>query len=257
MTNSESSLSSRRQFLRYAGGVTFLALVPNGQGLFAAQGLDAALPLFTALPYIQPGNNSALVPGRETQTIAFQTDRTAADFTLEYGSTPLYGKKAKIARMERAASATTTKYPAPAGYNYAATLPDLALSTRYYYRLRGNGKIIADGEFTTRKGRGERTRFVSFGDNAQGSPGERAVAYHAHESRPDFILNTGDNVYSKGLNNEYIQHFFPVYNADTPDPKVGAPLLRSVPFRLPMRSPTTRICTCRSTGRQNPATRPL
>ena len=43
-------------------------------------------------------------------------------------------------------------------------------------------------------------------------------------------MNTGDKVYKGGLDNEYIRYFFPVYNAQIPDPQIGAPLLRSIPF---------------------------
>jgi hypothetical protein len=51
---------SRRHFLRSAGGVTFLALVPAERGLFAAPAAEGGvrLPLFTVLPYIQPGANN-------------------------------------------------------------------------------------------------------------------------------------------------------------------------------------------------------
>ena len=110
------------------------------------------------------------------------------------------------------------------------TLTKLPLSKTYYYRLRGGGKTIAEGYFTTRRKRGEATRFVAFGDNAYGDPGQRAVAYYAYQAHPDLIVNTGDNVYEGGRDSEYAQYFFPIYNADTPDPKIGAPLLRSVPF---------------------------
>jgi hypothetical protein len=43
-------------------------------------------------------------------------------------------------------------------------------------------------------------------------------------------MNTGDNVYESGLDEEYQRYFFPIYNADVASPSVGAPLLRSVPF---------------------------
>ena len=125
-----------------------------------------------------------------------------------------------------------------------------------------------EGYFTTRKPRGTPIRFVAFGDNSYGDPGQRAIAWHAHQARPDFVMNTGDNVYEHGLDSEYIRYFFPIYNADVGSPQTGAPLLRSVPFytglptttwkaktrtsiRLPtlrwppMRWVTTRRCICR------------
>ena len=213
---------SRRDFLRSAGGVTFLALVPNGHGLFAAPG--TTLPQFTALPYVQPGPASLLVNGQETTVVAWQTELIPADFVLDYGSSKAYGKTAAVSRAERWQGDTDRRY------NYAADLSGLNLSETYYYRLRGNGKTVAEGYFATRRKRGEQTRFVAFGDNSYGDPGQRAVAYYAYQAHPDIIVNTGDNVYEGGRDSEYAQYFFPIYNADTPDPKVGAPLLRSVPF---------------------------
>ena len=220
----DSPQISRRQFLRSAGGVTFLALTPVGRGLFAAPG--AALPKFTALPYVQPGPSSRLVDGQEAVVIAWQTEHLPCDFTLEFGPTAALGQKAAMTRTER--------WGGPADgdrrFGYAAALTGLSLSRRYQYRLSGGGQTIAEGYFTTRKKRGEPLRFVAFGDNAYGDPGEKAVAYHAYQAHPDFIMNTGDNVYESGLDSEYAQYFFPIYNADKADPGVGAPLLRSVPF---------------------------
>ena len=215
---------TRRQFLRSAGGITFLALLPVGPGIFAAP--ETALPNFTALPYVQPGNSSLLRDGREAIVIAWQTEFQPADFTLEYGPSKAYGKHAGISRTERRHGAAD----ADRRYNYAADLSSLSLSRRYYYRLRAGAKTIAEGYFNTRKKRGEAIRFVAFGDNAYGDPGQRAVAYYAYQAHPDFIMNTGDNVYEHGLDSEYAKYFYPIYNADAPDPKVGAPLLRSMPF---------------------------
>lgn len=219
-----SETLTRRQFLRSAGGVTFLALVPVGGGLFAAPEIN--LPRFTALPYLQPGASSRLVDGAEAVVIAWQTEVRPAEFQMEFGHSRSYGKTAALVRTERRQGAGA----ADQRYNYTAALSGLALGSRYHYRLRGNGHTIAEGEFTTRKGRGTPTRFVAFGDNAYGDPGEKAVAYHAYQANPDFIMNTGDNVYESGRDSEYARYFFPVYNADRAAPRAGAPLLRSVPF---------------------------
>jgi len=215
---------TRRQFLRSAGGVTFLALTPIGSGLFAAAGTD--LPKFTALPYIQPGNSSLLIDDRESIVVAWQTELKTAEFTFEYGATKSYGKKAQVTRSVRRQGTGDTNQC----YNYAAELTSLKLSKQYYYRLASGGQTIAEGYFSTRKKRGEPVRFAAFGDNAHGDPGQRAIAYYTYQSKPDFIMNTGDNVYESGLDSEYIQYFYPIYNSDAADPAIGAPLLRSVPF---------------------------
>lgn len=232
--------TSRREFLRSAGGLSFLALVPVGRGFFAeAATPNTAIPsgatrsggaqplLFTALPYIQPGDNSVLVDGKESSIIAWQTQHRDASFVVHYGLDKNYGRIASIARTERLQGDANQLEDR---FNYAAHLTGLRLGTRTVYRVECNGKTIAEGYFSTRKPRGRRTRFVSFGDNSHGDISDRAIAYQAYRANPDFVMNTGDNVYDGGLDNEYARFFFPVYNADVAHPRIGAPLLRSVPF---------------------------
>ena len=215
---------SRRNFLASAGGVTFLALTPIGRGLFSAtEAQGMGLPNFTAVPYIQPGTNSLLVPGREAIVVAWQTENRAAEFRLVYGPTKNYGKTANITRAARLSGDT-------ARLNYAAHLDNLALGEKVFYKVTGNGKTIAEGYSTTRQPRGTRTRFAAIGDNACHNVGNRNVAYQAYLTHPDFVVNVGDSVYDHGLDSEYTKYFFMVFNSDEAAPGVGAPLLRSVPY---------------------------
>ena len=221
---------SRRELLKAAGGLTFLALVPAARGRFILEpwtGPAPARPAFTALPYVQPGDNSRLVPGQEETVLAWQTDARPADFTVVYGPTGRYGRTARVSMTRRWSG---DKEDGETRLNYAARFTGLALGTRYQYRVSLGDHPIAEGYFTTRKPRGAPSRFVAFGDNSFGEVGERAIAYHAYQTRPDFVMNTGDNVYEGGLDNEYARYFFPVYNADVAGERLGAPLLRSIPF---------------------------
>jgi hypothetical protein len=225
-----SSDISRRELLKAAGGLTFLAVVPVPQGRFAVESLGARRgkpPLFTALPYVQPGDNSRLVTGRERVILAWQTDATPADFRVVFGPTTRYGRSAEVTVSRRGAGDAED---GESRLNYAAAFPGLDLGTTYHYRVTLGTERIAEGYFTTRKPRGTPTRFVAFGDNSYGDISDRAIAYHAYRARPDFVMNTGDNVYEGGLDNEYARYFFPVYNADLAGPRIGAPLLRSIPF---------------------------
>jgi hypothetical protein len=233
-SNSTPQLT-RRQLLQAAGGITFLALVPTRNRTFAStlyQDKSAVtappLPEFTALPYLQPGTaSSKLIEGKESIIVAWQTNGVPAVFDLEYGPTSDLGQKAVISKQERLSVHSKDEEQR---FNHVATLSDLELNRRYLYRVRMNGELLLEGYFTTRKPRGLKTRFVSFGDNSYGEIGDRAIAYYTYRARPDFVMNTGDNVYSSGLDNEYARYFFPVYNADQSGPRVGAPLLRSVPY---------------------------
>lgn len=225
-----SNETTRRQFLRAAGGVTFLALAPVGSGLFAAlrgAGSGARLPLFTALPYIQPGAGSLLVEGQESMVIAWQTQARDAEFELSFGAGPGLGRRAQISRSHRWSGEDGDS---GSRFNYSAALGGLSLGRKYLYRASCNGQVILEGYFTTRKPRGQSVRFAAFGDNSFGDISDRAIAFQAYRARPDFVMNTGDNVYDGGLDNEYARYFFPVYNADAAGPRLGAPLLRSVPF---------------------------
>ena len=220
---------TRRDFLRSAGGITFLSLVPAGRGVFAAPVADGypRLPLFTVLPYIQPGPDSTLADGREMLIVAWQTQPQAADFSVDFGPTPRYGTTASVNYLPRAAGKGGDM---EARFNWKAELGGLNLGRRYYYRVRGNGLTLAEGYAATRQPRGRPIRFVSFGDNSYGDISDRAIAYHTYRQNPDFVMNCGDNVYESGTDDEYQRYFFPVYNADVAGPREGAPLLRSVPF---------------------------
>jgi hypothetical protein len=177
---------------------------------------------------LQPGTTSStLVEGKEAIVVAWQTNGVHAAFDLEYGLDTGLGHKADVGRQERLCA---HEEKGERRFNYVATLTGLQLDKRYHYRVRMNGEKLLEGYFTTRKPRGVKARFVAFGDNSCGEISDHAIAYHAYQARPDFVMNTGDNVYSNGLDGEYAHYFFPVYNADTAGPRTGSPLLRSVPY---------------------------
>jgi len=131
-----SDTLSRRRLLETAGGITFLALAPNGSGAFALRSeagppAGPRPPVFTALPYLQPDpHGHALRDGAESLVIAWQTDRRPADFTVE-------------ARGEKNGPALARVIPTRADrfsgdpedgeerFNYAATLNGLSLSGEY------------------------------------------------------------------------------------------------------------------------------
>ncbi len=228
-----SNSISRRRFLQSAGGVTFLALTPLGSGLFAAgrkfqpkSNPNSRLPIFSVLPYLQPGDNPTLRDGQESLVVAWQT-LDAGDFQVVYGANKSYGQMAPVSVVRR--------WSGSAGdgelrFNYSTSLQGLKLGQKVFYRVSCNGQTILEGYGTTRRGRGQKIRFVAFGDNSFGDLSDHMIAYQAYKQNPDFVMNTGDNVYEDGLDDEYARYFFPVYNADEAAPRIGAPLLRSVPF---------------------------
>ncbi len=208
---------SRRRLLQAAGGLSLVGLTPVKNGWAAG---DAPV-LFTALPYLQPGPNGAkVIDAQEQMVVAWQTDNRPASFVVE-----ALGKIYVPSRAER-----LHDNDGEISFNYAATLTELPAGKSVRYRVKMNGKPIAEGRFTTRKPAGKPVRFLAFGDNSYGDISDRMIAYRAWQARPDFVMNTGDNVYESGASCEYAQHFFPVYNAPLAGERIGAPLLASVPF---------------------------
>ncbi|HEV2472066.1 MAG TPA: metallophosphoesterase [Chthonomonadales bacterium] len=224
---------SRRNLLEAAGGITFMALAPTASGAHyvlrrngGLSAADPALPLFTALPYVQPGSaGGRLSEGKEAPVIAWQTDGVPAHFELRYGNALEHS--AEISSKERLCK---ERKHGERRFNFAASIPGLNLNSRCRYSVQMNGETVLQGYFTTRKPRGAPVRFVAFGDNSYGDISDRFIAYQAYKARPDFVMNTGDTVYESGLDNEYARYFFPVYNADVAERRAGAPLMRSVPF---------------------------
>jgi acid phosphatase type 7 len=106
-------------------------------------------------------------------------------------------------------------------------LKDLKPGVEFFYRLRKSEQIVFESSGRARRGSGQPHRFVAFGDCAANTFDQRAIAYQTSEANPDFVMITGDIVYSRGRIAEYRDRFWPVYNADVPLPSTGAPLLRS------------------------------
>ena len=172
---------SRRQLLQAAGGVTLLTLVPRLASADAdipvyelpSDGqLKTRPPVFTALPYLQPGpSSSKLVEGSEAIVIAWQTDDLPAKFEVLYGEHS-YDHSAKITSVTRLSYG---KDDGESRINYTASLTGLILKTGYRYRVSLNGTVFMEGYFTTRKPRGVKSRFVAFGDNSFGDISDRDV----------------------------------------------------------------------------------
>jgi hypothetical protein len=177
-------------------------------------------------PYIQPGNASSL--SNEEKVVIWQTDSVPGSFHVYYTQGTFAESKkisnAKISVTELYLNRKTT-------FLYRARLPKLQFDNRYSYRVSLSNKTIAENWFYTRTKKSQ-TRFVVFGDGGQGTPQQAAIAYQVYQQKPQFVLITGDNVYSNGLENEYRKNFFPYYIASEASIDVGAPLMNTIPFYL-------------------------
>ncbi len=227
---------NRRDLLKSMGGLSaVLTLNPllDSRGVFAQESRPLQrlpplrggelIPLFTALPYLQAGANGSRLP-RAGQTdslvVAWQTDLVPVTYSLKC-------EDGVVATLNR-----SSERPLGAGEDveyirdHSATVTGLIPGKSCKYRLHVDGKPVFESRLTARRGRGQKTRFVAFGDNSNGDISDRYVAYQTFLARPDFIVNTGDVVYEDATVDEFARNFFPVHNADSAGPRVGAPILR-------------------------------
>jgi hypothetical protein len=216
----------------------------------------------TFAPYIQLGDNGPF--GTTDQiVIAWQTDEVtpnASAYNVEYteaAHAPRFvAPQARVVDNYLAADPSLPAIPGAYGAhsNYTAVLRGLKFDTEYDYKVTGPG--LPDGIFTshfrTRK-QGPVFSFVVEGDEGyfpvvpNAVPAtiidyEARIAHLVFEAAniqlanenprpaPDFILNTGDNVYTEGTEDNYRDFFFPVYNNNESSNETGGPILRSTLF---------------------------
>ena len=224
----------------------------------------------TFAPYIQLGDNGPFGPTDQIviawqtdettpKNSAYKVEFQAADAQgwghAERNWTPVTPQ----ARVVDNYLAADPSLPVVAGAygphsNYIAVLRDLKYDTEYKYRVTGPGMPSGgfSSTFHTRK-RGPVFSFVVEGDEGffpvvpNSDPSiivdyEARIAHLVYNAAdlsvpgvpsrpaPDFIINTGDNVYNEGTEDNYRDFFFPVYNSDQDSNETGAPILRSTLF---------------------------
>jgi hypothetical protein len=217
----------------------------------------------TFFPYIQLGDSGAFGPSDQI-VIAWQTDEAVPNASAYKVSLRASGDddshavqpSARIVDNYLAADPTLPSIPGAYGAhsNYTAVLRGLQYDTTYHYFVTGPGMPSGGfaASFHSRK-RGPVFSFAVEGDEGYfpvvpNSTPARIVDYEARiahlvynaasiqlpnqpmRPEPDLVLNTGDNVYNEGTEDNYRDFFFPVYNSDLDSNETGAPLIRSKLF---------------------------
>jgi len=178
---------------------------------------------FRAKPYLQLGDN----PSKMSElALLWQTADTDAAWLVEVKS----ASSSKWQKMDGPAFRRVAVRGIEAHRVYQADLKGLKHGEEFEYRLSIAGAQVFSARGRARKSAGQDFRFAVFGDCAQDTLPQRAVAYQTYLAKPDFVLIPGDIVYARGQVSEYMVKYFPVYNADEPSETVGAPLLRSTLF---------------------------
>jgi hypothetical protein len=223
----------------------------------------------TFAPYIQLGDNGPFGPADQI-VLAWQTNETSpnasaykvelqrADNDRRFGGDRrvVVVPKARVVDNYLAADPSLPAIPGAYGphSNYTAVLGGLKYNTEYQYRVSGPG-MPAQGftaKFHTRT-QDPVFSFIVVGDEGffpvvPNSNPAVVVDYAARIAHlindvpnlnvpgvprlpaAELILNTGDNVYNVGSEDNYRDFFFPVYNSDTDSNETGAPILRSKLF---------------------------
>jgi hypothetical protein len=170
---------------------------------------------FLVKPYLQLGD--APQPGvKERLDLLWHTGDRDAVWSVEAKAGPVW--KVQAAPAFRRLDAP----PLAVHRIYRATLRNLPPGASVPYRVRQNGTVVFEAEAQTRKA--GHHRVVVFGDAANGSVDQAAIAMAVARAQPDAVFIVGDLVYGRGRAAEYRDHFFPIYNSE------AVPLMRRVPF---------------------------
>jgi 3',5'-cyclic AMP phosphodiesterase CpdA len=180
---------------------------------------------FLEKPYLQLGN-SPQPSSSESLMLLWQTSAAPGNWGVDVKTS----KDASWRTMDKPAATSVNAPGISQHLVYRSLLKGLVPGEDFQYRVLKSGDTVFAASGRARKSAAQPVHAVIFGDCAQGTPASRAIAYQTSLAKPDFVLIPGDIVYSSGRISEYREKFFPVYNADTASPDVGAPLIRSIPF---------------------------
>lgn len=224
----------------------------------------------TFAPYIQLGDNGSFGPTDQIVIAwqTDETAPKVSAYKVEFQAAAEQGRghsegnwdsvKPQARVVDNYLAADSSLPPVSGAYgphsNYIAVLRGLRYDTEYKYRVTGPG--MPGGGFTASFH--TRTRSSAFSFIVEGDEGffpvvpnsdpsiivdyEARIAHLINNAAnlqvphvpsrpaPDFIINTGDNVYNEGTEDNYRDFFFPVYNNDQDSNETGAPILRSTLF---------------------------
>ena len=178
---------------------------------------------FLELPYLQLGD-SARLADPESLTLLWQTQTATGRWTVEVKTGDQFTATAAPVR---------TEVPLAGNESFQiwqARLAGLTPGMRFDYRVLLDGKEVFSAGAKGRAPAAQPYKFAVWGDSGADTPEQRQIAVMADRFNPDFVFITGDIVYSRGQVHEYRTKYFPIYNAPRSDVKLGAPLIRSIPF---------------------------
>jgi Icc-related predicted phosphoesterase len=195
----------------------FLSLLVLAFSLFAKD------EFFFEKPYLQLGDRPTMAAKGALDLMWLGHDKDTA-YTVEYKTSDkwIVATPQMLRRVDFLGTAPHRVY--------SAALTKLKPGANFTYRISVAGKPVFESSAIARKSSKQDSHFVVFGDCAANTAGQRQIAFHAAQQKPDYVFITGDIVYSRGRVSEYQTNFWPVYNNEKADPTQGAPILRNTLF---------------------------
>lgn len=173
----------------YAQRVLMSALFLIGVGLLLQAFWPWLLPIFIFEgPLVQQAGE------RELTLVWYLTRPVSGELTVE-----LEGEPPRVIPVERD------------GARCRATITGLEAGETYPYVIRVNQRKLETAEFRTNKPAGRSFMFIAFGDSGKGTIEQYRLAARMVEYDPDFLLHTGDLIYSRGERHRYRERFFRPY----------------------------------------------
>ena len=189
--------------------------------LLAPVALMAASGPFLVQPYLQLGDTPTASPS-ESLELLWQAESNIGTWRVEMKTSanfkPVAAPASRLVALGRR------------HFVYRASLTPLKPGEHFDYRVLFNDQPVFSASGHARVAPNAPFKFAVFADCGADTSGQKKVAIETGKFNPDFVFIPGDIVYYFGLAHEYHNKFFPIYNADRADPKLGAPLLRSIPF---------------------------
>lgn len=204
---------------------TCIAIIRRGSARLRAEARDPAAngdtSPFVVKPSLQLGDGSAAFE------IVFAGGGSFADYKIR-----VYGDRSGTTDL-----VPTVSYPVnlpdaqpkiPVHSVFRVPVSGLQTGERFAYRINYKGNQVFAAAAQAPTGPGEKTRYVITGDIAKWGVDERRIAHRIFQEKPNKLVLVGDIAYDDGRLHEYLEKFFPPYNADQAGDAFGAPILRSI-----------------------------
>lgn len=178
--------------------------------------------LFFAKPYLQLGNRPKAMPSEALTLLWLSTEKKSWAVDVRPANSKVWKP---VAKPVSSRPLLHSKHPGM--HIFSAELTGLKPGEHFEYQVRTGKEAVFHASGLARKTAKQPLHIVIFGDCASGSQSQKKIAFECSKQKPDLLVVPGDIVYEKGLFREYAKKFFPVYNADQADPKIGGPITRS------------------------------